>query len=259
LIRALCNEIFFGLRKRLPRVRRAYRESLEGPVEQSLIPERIAARLSEKTLRQALFYAEILKDIPWQGFSKSARALDLGSKDFVYLPALASFFSRHYESFELTGLEIDPYQIYYDFFKRGDCAAYYLKLTQSQYQGSAQLFYKQGDWLEWAVPLKASEKFDLITSFFPFLYSDLHLGFGLPRGGFSPIEYYKKCFQWGKSVLFFHQGTREREDSVKLIEKLNRGKIIFQKSIPQSLWMVRKHPVEVILWSAFDDTSTKLQ
>lgn len=250
MIHSISNEIFFRFRKSLPRLRRrAYSEKVkESSIVQDFFSKNLAESLEEKSLRQALFYAWILEDIPFGEPQKKGRVLDLGSKDFVYAPALAGVLSKYFSDLELTGLELDPYQIYYNFYRREDVARYYVELTNKEFFGRVKVNYQQGDWLSWQQPPQI--QYDCITSFFPFLYPDLHSRFGLPLQSFSPTLYYAKAFRLAKRVLFFHQGKEELQKSLSLIQALRLGDVVFQKTYFENPWIARKFPVKVILWES---------
>jgi hypothetical protein len=238
-----CNELFFFLRRKTPRLRRSpYREKAWPRLEQDLIPAAIAETLSESSLRQALFYASLLQRVPIEGKYDRLKLLDLGSKDFVYVSALASFLDRLSQSFEITGLELDPYQIYFNFFKRGDLARYYVEKVSHHFGERAKIDYEDGDWLKFTQP----KAYDLITCFFPFLFSDLHFRFHLPKKAFAPELFYKKSFQAAPLVLFFHQGKEELSESKRLILDAGLGEILFEEEVSENFWMPRKHPVEIL-------------
>jgi hypothetical protein len=248
----LSNEFFYRLRKHLPALRSApYEEKLERPFAQDIFPAAVAEKMNEESLRQALFYAWVLERVPVQAPSlqKPAKVLDLGSKNFVYVPALARFLSQHFSRYSLTGLEIDPYRVYRDFYRRGDYAKYYASIAVGNLRGGSEIQYETGDWLLW----KPTEHWDLITCFFPFLYEDLHDRFGLRPSSFSPAKFYEKALKNADQVLFFHQGKKERDDSIALIQKMRLGKITFQETFFGNPWMKRKFPVEVVLWNKKTD------
>lgn len=240
------NEILFQVRKHLPSVRlKDYSESPDGVIlEQEIFPAWIAANLKEESLRHALFYAWILDQLPKSNQRNDfGRAIDLGSKNFVYAPALCRFLAQRFDAFELTGLEVDPYRTYVDLYKRGDYARYYATRCGEAYPRGA-VAYLPGNWLTWDPPAQ----FDLIFCFFPFLFSDLNKGWGLTARHFSPRRFYEKCFQQAREVIFFHQGSEELAYSLELIESIGVGRVHFQKSFFKNPWLNRKHPVEVIQW-----------
>lgn len=241
------NEILFQVRKHLPPVRlKPYQErSTCNLLEQDFFSPGLATRLKEPNLRLAIFYAWVLDHLPPpQHKKKAARAIDLGSMNFVYVPALCRFLRQRYESFELTGLEVDPYRTYVDLYKRGDYAQYYSDIAGQEFKES-EVAYIPGNWLTWEPPAD----FDMVFCFFPFLFADLHKGWGLSHRHFSPRRFYEKIFHQSKEAIFFHQGREERDHSVKLIQSIGVGRIAHSFEVQDNPWVKRKHPVEVLHWS----------
>jgi hypothetical protein len=247
------NEILFQVRKHLPSVRlKPYRESADGvKISQDFFSNGIAENLRSENLKHALFYAWVLDQLEtseengekkWAK-KKFGRAIDLGSKNFVYAPALCRALEQRFENFELTGLEVDPYRTYIDLYKRGDYARYYSELCSEAYAPNS-IAYLPGNWLTWNPP----EVFDMIFCFFPFLFQDLNEGWGLTPRHFSPRLFYEKAFFQSQEVIFFHQGSEELEQSLKLIEAIGVGKVVRQFRVHENPWGKRKHLLEVIQW-----------
>lgn len=251
MLESLRNEILFSIRRALPRLRaKPYSESLEPGIRvESGLPFEVASGFNEKNLRLVEFYLWILNQVPWTPKNGAIRSsvIDIGAMNFMYAPALAKWLQDRAPAFELTGLELDPYRMYSNFYRRGDCAAYYMGLARSFLNAGESVDYREGDWLKW----DPETRYDLITCFFPFLFDDLHDRFGLPRKHFAPEDFYRKCFQQSDSVLFFHQGETERDESLKIIKKLDMGAVQFQKSFHENPWLKRKHSVEAILWNHY--------
>jgi len=245
MFEGLINEFLFPVRSRLSvKLRREeYQEALGTAVTQSSIPTELAAQLNEKHLQTALLYDWILKQVPWDfSLNSHAKVLDIGSKNFAYCSVLCELILRHFSSGELTGLEVDPFRRLSNFYRRGDVALYHKELC-SHYYPSICVRYETGDWLKHP----AVDDFDLITCFFPFLYEDLHLRWGLSKKSFSPHQMYMKALQKAEWLLFFHQGNDERAESLRLLDRVEAGEIVFDRSFHQNPWMVRKHPINVLL------------
>lgn len=240
------NSFFFEIRKHLPRFRLSpYSEAGgEGLLQKKFSPE-VAGGLSEESLRNALFYSWILDQLPRPPVAREGRALDLGSKNFLYAPALCDYLESRFINFELTGLEIDPYRTYVDFYKRGDYGRYYADLCSKHFSPN-QVSYVPGNWLVWNAPCH----YDMIFCFFPFLFEDLSQNWGLKRGHFSPRRFYEKAFLQSNEVVFFHQGHEELNQSLLLIEGIGMGSIKKQMTVHDNPWMYRKYPVEVLHWIA---------
>ena len=215
--------------------------------KQTLLPNLVGAALSEPTLRLNLFYRWILEQLPIERAERretSYRAIDLGSKDFIYAPALAASLAVWFAEFELIGLELDPYRLINNLYRRGDCARYYVEQACRSIQPGASVRYAQGDWLKQT----ATERYDLITCFLPFIYSDLHDRFGLPRSGFSPRRFCEKCCAESDRLILFHQSKQELYDSIALLDEIGGGSIEFQGSFQKNPWLKRQDPVEVLIW-----------
>lgn len=243
---AIRNQFVFPLRRRIPSIRRKpYSESLgEESFSQDFLPEAVAERLSPASLRMACYYAWILEQIPFQGPRVESRALDLGSKNFFYAPALYEWLQKRNGPTSLTGLEADPGRLYQDLYRRGDYARYYVSLMNKHYPLGPFCEFQEGNWLKYP----RTEAFDLITSFFPFIYDDLSDRWGLPRRFFDPLQFYEKAADQAPWVLFFHQGKDEVQDSLSLIKELGRGHITFEKMFDENPYLKRKHPTGVLLW-----------
>ncbi|PIR23563.1 MAG: hypothetical protein COV44_02240 [Deltaproteobacteria bacterium CG11_big_fil_rev_8_21_14_0_20_45_16] len=246
MFRALCNYLVFPIRRlSLPWRFADYEESSHSYLSLNLgdFPTDIAKGMSEVSLRDCLFYYWILEQIPWQPHARTRRALDLGSMSFYYAPALALFLSKRLDpEVMIEALEVDPYRRYRDFYRRGDYAHYYVKLTK-EFLKRCKLSYKQGDWLSYS----KDDKFDLITCFFPFLYADQSDAWGLPRSLFQPQGFYKKCLRQSDTVVFFHQGDEEYATSKDLLEEIGANEITYEGRFFENPWVKRKHPVYVLL------------
>lgn len=101
--------------------------------------------------------------------------LDIGSKNFEYVDALAGFWSRHRgdRTVTLTGLEVDAYRRYTDLRTRKAWADHYC----SQVPGARFLARGLED---------HGEPCDVVTWFFPFVTEFPLLRWGLPLGLFRP-------------------------------------------------------------------------
>ena len=243
----LGNDFLFELRKRLPDVRRrAYREELPSGLRQSiqmgmLRPEQAFA-LSESALKQNLIYGEALKQIQIpHSDSKIFRALDIGSRHFVYAPVLSRWVESQVacEKIEIVGIEVDPYVFYFDFYRRGDLGRYYASVASS---AVTKVSYETGDWLDWPQP----NHYDLITCFFPYLSRSLHQQDRLPRRSFNPLQCYEKIFQATNFVVFFHQGEREACQSLDILSRFPQVRILQQFALQDTAYGRRKTPLYAV-------------
>jgi hypothetical protein len=241
------NHFLFELRKRLPALRRKpYAESLPWSLRDRIpsgpLTSHQAFKLSESALRQNLMYGEILKQIPLpKSEGKPYRALDIGSRHFVYAPILSHWIQNETDApqIELTGLELDPYVFYFDLYRRMDLGRYYAEIASSS---KASVTYQEGDWLSYP----AGEPLDLITCFFPYLFQDLHQGDRLPLRSFDPELCYAKIVRTTKFVIFFHQGPEEARRSESLLAALPQVSIQSRFAVQETAYGRRKHPLYVI-------------
>lgn len=251
MFQLLPNAFAFELRKRLPRLRFTnYREvaaanSLDPALLTSaceVFSASVVNGLNELSLRTNLFYHWILQQISFGAETPSFEtAVDLGSKHFVYAPALAAWAHREFGSREIVGLEADPYRFYRDLYRRGDYAKYYCDLTQAEFKQKVQIKYECENWLV------SNRSASLITCFFPFLYGDLNQRWGLPKTFFDPAKFYQKTLSSAKAVVFFHQGEEEAVESERLISNDASAKIVFKKQFFENPYMKRKFPVFAIV------------
>ena len=250
MLRTLINEIHYLSARWAPRYRwRPYRENTAGNnlPAQDLLSATDLSGLSETSCRVALLYAWILEHVPWQGQGHTRRAVDIGSKDFVYATALHAYLrQRNHAETELCGIEPEAYRIYWNLYRRGDHARYYAACV-NQSQGAQRVDYQVADWLSW----HPEQSYDLITCFFPFLYADLSDAWGLPRRFFQPQRLYTKAMQQAPSVLLFHQGPEETQDSLRLIDQIGGGVVTYAEVFQENPWIERKHPIHVLLWTRF--------
>lgn len=241
------NEFFFKLRKRIPSLRRrSYSErssirpdalGLDSP-----FPLGLRIQLSEKALRLNEFYFKGFEQLEIPRFQDPLYILDLGSKDFAYAPALSLWALGLSSAATVEGVELDPYQIYFDLYRRGDLARYYVQQSLLHLPGNLMVSYRQADWLQWH-PTRYPQ---VITSLFPFLFEDLHYRFGLPKKSFDPERFYRKLVKTTQAyAVFFHQGDEEENESRRLLQSIGGGTIIQRLTLTDG---ARRHAVNVLLW-----------
>jgi len=205
------NKLLFGLRSQFSLKLRPdrYRERGGQDFLQSEFPKELAASLSENSLRLNLAYRDLLRKVDWRPETHAGQILDLGSKNFFYCVALSNALQGLGWSGTLTGLEIDAYRRYANYHRRIDYANYYVGLANAFFP-RIKVAYEPGDWLR----LDAHNSYDLVFCFFPFLFTELHLGWGLPLSTYEPKEFYRKIFQYSSRALFAHQGRDELQESL---------------------------------------------
>jgi len=108
------------------------------------------------------------------------KALDVGSQDWYYVFALERWLQWHnrknVDRVELTGIELDGYEIYADFHSRRDYAQAYVEQT-----GNPKVRYEIGDFLD-----NRDGEHDIIFIFYPLLLRYQVLLWGLPLRYFAP-------------------------------------------------------------------------
>ncbi|MGA0163185.1 MAG: hypothetical protein ACO3LE_02905 [Bdellovibrionota bacterium] len=248
MLRALCNEILFGIRRLGPRWRwQAYSESLELSFEQDFFEQSLAKRLRSESLALNCFYLSLFNSNREHLRSGPGLWLDVGALDFRYAPALAKF-AQNLGVSSLRALEADTKRLYQDFFRRRDYAEYFGSLAQKHF--GLTVSYERANFLNW----KTTEKIVGISCLFPFLFQDLHDGFGLPVSYYSPERFYEHLMRMSSQVLFFHQGKLELDESMRLIQNLvgSGARMITGGPYQETPWLNRKNPVYTLVWKTKD-------
>ncbi len=136
------------------------------------------------------------------------RWLDVGAKNWAYVQALVSILTHHVgESYELTGIEIDPFRLYQDGFTRNDYA-------QRFTEPFSRVWYLTGD------VLAHQARYHVISSFLPFVFEDPCLAWGLPLGCFDPERYLHhlvSLLEPDGHLLILNQGELEAEKQNALL------------------------------------------
>jgi len=123
------------------------------------------------------------------------RVLDVGCKNFYYAAALAAAF----EPAQLTGLELEGHRRYRDGHRRSEYAAFYT----GQIPGAR---YRVGDVCDWR------EQADLVSCWYPFVFAEVALAWGLPLSAFAPQRFFPALAQAlapGGRLLVVNQGVAE--------------------------------------------------
>jgi hypothetical protein len=140
------------------------------------------------------------------------RILDIGSKNFDYVDALAGFFSRclSHRDVQITGLEIDAHRRYTDLRTRRAWAEHYVSFVPSARYFAADL-------------LNHTETYHAITWFFPFLTEFPLLKWGLPLSLFQPATLLAHAWSLllpGGVLILVNQTDAELETQCKLLAEL---------------------------------------
>lgn len=141
-------------------------------------------------------------------------AVDVGPSHWFYVRALwasVTWWARDQpRDVILEGYEPDAYRVYPDLYSRRDHArAHVGNLDDVVYHPD---------------PFPGGPaRYDLVTQFFPFMFLDDHLAWGLPRRKFSPSGLMEELWislKPGGTWLILNQGTGEHREQVRLLEKL---------------------------------------
>lgn len=131
-------------------------------------------------------------------------ALDVGTRNGVYLLALHAFFNTPWE-----GIELDAYRRYWNLCTREVYAGHALRIRP-------ECRYRAGS----VADLRST--YNLVTWFLPFVFSDTLDPFGLPRRYFDPqslLEHVHRQIQSGGHMIVVNQGQVERQAQAELFEK----------------------------------------
>ena len=109
--------------------------------------------------------------------ANAVTVVDVGSKDFVYAPALLAFAARWSEAPpDLTGVELDGYVVYKDLHSRADHATAWAKVAGPTAR------YRVQDFLAF----QPDAPVQLLTIFYPFVTRFALLRWGLPVSQYRP-------------------------------------------------------------------------
>ena len=174
--------------------------------------KKIKNNSTKRNYLETLYTIEILeKAFNLNSHLEKAKILDIGSKNWFYAQGEYSYFSKWHKSLELTGVELDGYRVYSDFYSRKDYAEYYIKNLQNTKYIIDNLLNIDGE-------------YDYITWFLPFVAEAPLINWGLPLREFQPELLLKKAYsllkQNGK-MLIVNQGINEFEIQKDLLNRLS--------------------------------------
>ena len=227
--------------------------------------QRIQAREREKQLVEDYRIKELFQDCAGELYLKNLYYLDLIDKAFqkfrvaLAIPLHAAdvgpshwFYVRALQlaltwwgterprKLFLTGYEPDAYRVYSDFYSRFDHAQAHLEGT-SGVEYVPETFSKQ------------PKTFGFIGQFFPFIFLEDHLQWGLPRRQFDPLRLLQDVWESlsvGGYLLIVNQGEREHEEQLRLLEKLSLQPLgyfsfrspFYQYQHPSQITLLEKKP-----------------
>ena len=79
---------------------------------------------------QNLSILEMLDKYMDISFKENLKVLDVGSKNWFYVPAEYNFFKKYCDNLHIDGVELDAFRLYSNFYSRFEVAKYYSKDLQ---------------------------------------------------------------------------------------------------------------------------------
>lgn len=177
---------------------------------------RVQARSTRVAMRENLYVLDLLDAhaaehaVP----SPSPTVVDVGSKDFVYAPALLAFARARLalpdgDAPELTGVELDGHVVYEDLRSRADHAAAWAALAGPTAR------YRVQDFLAFTPEHPAT----LVTIFYPFVTRFALLRWGLPASEYRPERLLAHAAEMlsPRGVLVIVNHTHEERDILRAL------------------------------------------
>lgn len=168
--------------------------------------------------QENLFYLHMLDTVCSRNrlaFPDPLFIVDIGPSHWFYIQAMYHFF-RYYRTeaprqLKIQGFEIDPYRVYADFHSRYDHAIANIgDLVDVEYIPAGF----EG----------APNSADLVTMFFPFVFSKDHQQWGLPMSRFHPEDLVAvawKSIRKHGYLLIVNQGEEESRQEITILRELN--------------------------------------
>lgn len=158
--------------------------------------------------REILFYLESLeRTFSSLNYHLPDRIIcaDIGVSTWFYVQGLYRFLqywqTEAARDVRLEGYEADAYRIYPDLFSRYDKAITYI--------GELAGIVYHAKWFQ-----SQPEKFQVVTLFFPFVFQEDHLEWGLPANTFQPTDLLKSTWESvapGGVLMVMNQGIEEHK------------------------------------------------
>ena len=162
--------------------------------------------------RESLYLIDLMERFcPVPRLRNPVAALDVGSKNFAYARGLHHFLryagGAPPRQVALTGIEVDPYQVYADLHARHDYARYHTR-------GLEGCRYLTGD------VTGHDARYDLITWFLPFVTEYAHRKWGLPGHLFAPdrlLRHVHGLLADGGVLILANREEEERDIQTQLL------------------------------------------
>lgn len=191
------------------------------------------AQICEKTEVHRCYYTLDVLDQHLKGEVPDGPALDVGARDWWYIPALYSFRPGAW-----LGVEVDGHQRYFDMTTRAAVAQ----------KRSSSL-----DGAEYAIRSVLDEhgRYALITWYLPFVFLDTQVAGGLPDRFFDPrkmLEHVYSLLEPGGVLFLVNQNQEEADEQGRLFQSLGiQAKLLGNFKSPWVMdpptrqdWLVRK-------------------
>ena len=218
----LRNKFDFFLRNKITFSRRNYSEKAEdlsgiftGKEQENLyevLKQKYDYSLLEDSTRRNfsanVYFLSVFDKYLSKRKGEKLSVLDIGSKNWAYVKSEYVFFKSFAKDFNLTGIELDAYRMYSNFYTRYEIAKFYTKDLENTN-------YIAGDLLE------HKGKYDCIIWILPFITEYPLVKWGLPLRYFKPEEmllHAYKLLNKGGEMLIINQG----EDEYQIQQELNR-------------------------------------
>jgi hypothetical protein len=167
--------------------------------------------------RESLYAIDLMERFcPVHSLRDPVAALDVGSKNFAYARGLHHFCGHAGRTtgrevpprrVALTGIEVDPYQVYTDLHARHDYARYHTR-------GLEGCRYLTGDVTD------HHDRYDIITWFLPFVTEYAHRKWGLPGRLFAParlLRHVHGLLAEGGVLILANREVEERDIQTQLL------------------------------------------
>lgn len=180
--------------------------------------ENIKQDLTSGNYYENLFYLHMLEETFDQLkplLPGKIHTADIGTSHWFYVQALWSFFTWYQtdqaRSVTMDGYEADAYRVYADFHSRYDHAI-------TQIGSLPDVHYKPSAFAP------AQDIFDIITLFFPFVFEQDTLKWGLPAKDHHPEELIEAAWDSlipGGVLMIVNQGISEHQTEQRICQKLS--------------------------------------
>ncbi|MBM4166805.1 MAG: hypothetical protein FJ218_07835 [Ignavibacteria bacterium] len=165
-----------------------------------------------ETLTYLDFLDRMLSESSLSDSSLTLQWLDVGAKNWKYVESMYRWLEKTHDDFSLTGIEVDGYRLYRDFYRRCDYAGTFIRnLPKARYLVEDVLNHR--------------EQYDVVTCFLPFILLEPCLHWGLPSRMFSPKKFLRHLFSLIKEngvLIIINQGENEFQAQEILFEEMKK-------------------------------------